>query len=81
MRASPLLASSDGRLLLNPKQAEVEVCGKRILFETGKMGKQADGSAVLRMGDTIVYSTVCYQKDVSEVDFAPLRVDYFARFR
>lgn len=50
-------------------------------LETGKIGRQADGAVVARSGDTIVYSTACYQKEESEVDFTPLRVDYFARFR
>lgn len=50
-------------------------------FETGKIGRQADGAVVASSGDTIVYSTACYQKEESEVDFTPLRVDYFARFR
>lgn len=50
-------------------------------LETGKIGRQADGAVVARSGDTIVYSTACYQKEASAVDFTPLRVDYFARFR
>lgn len=50
-------------------------------FETGKIGRQADGAVVARIADTIVHSTVCYDKETTKLDFSPLRVDYFARFR
>ncbi len=58
-----------------------EVAGKTMTFETGKIGRQASGSVTARMGDTIVYTTVCYERDATPVDFTPLRVDYFARYR
>ena len=50
-------------------------------FETGKIGRQASGSVVARMMDTIVYSTVCSEREPTPVDFTPLRVDFFARYR
>lgn len=50
-------------------------------FETGKMGRQAGGAVVAKTGDTMVYSTVCSERDATPVDFTPLRVDYFARYR
>jgi polyribonucleotide nucleotidyltransferase len=52
-----------------------------MLFETGKIGRQASGSVVARTGDTMVYTTVCFEREVKPVDFTPLRVDYFARYR
>ena len=45
------------------------------------MGRQAGGSVVARMQDTIVYSTVCNERESTPVDFTPLRVDWFARYR
>lgn len=50
-------------------------------FETGKIGRQASGAAVARTGDTMVYSTVCNEREAVPMDFTPLRVDYFARYR
>lgn len=49
-------------------------------FETGKIGRQAGGSVVAQTKDTIVYSTVCSEREPVPVDFTPLRVDYFARY-
>lgn len=57
-----------------------EVAGKEMTFETGKIGRQASGSVTTRMGDSIVYSTVCYDREAQPVDFTPLRVDWFARY-
>jgi len=57
-----------------------EVAGKEMTFETGKIGRQASGSVTTRIGDSIVYSTVCYERDAQPVDFTPLRVDWFARY-
>ncbi len=51
--------------------------GKTITIETGKVAKQADGAAVLRMGNTVLLATVCAAKDaVPGTDFMPLQVDY-----
>jgi polyribonucleotide nucleotidyltransferase len=55
--------------------------GKEISIETGKLAKQADGSVVLRMGDTMILATVVAAKDAREgVDFLPLTVDYKEKF-
>lgn len=55
--------------------------GKEITIETGKLAKQADGSVVLRMGDTMILATVVAAKEVKEgVDFLPLTVDYREKF-
>ena len=51
--------------------------GRTITIETGKVAKQADGSVVLRMGNTVLLATVCAAKDaVPGTDFMPLQVDY-----
>ena len=51
--------------------------GRTISIETGKVAKQADGSCVLRMGNTVLLATVCAAKDaVPGTDFMPLQVDY-----
>ena len=51
--------------------------GRTISIETGKVAKQADGSAMLRMGNTVLLATVCAAKEaVPGTDFMPLQVDY-----
>jgi len=51
--------------------------GKRLTFETGKLAKQAHGSAVVRMGDNVVLATGVANPDPREgIDFFPLTVDY-----
>ncbi|MES2387233.1 MAG: polyribonucleotide nucleotidyltransferase [Bacteroidota bacterium] len=55
--------------------------GRTITLETGKLAKQADGSVVLRMGDTMLLATVVAKPDAKEgVDFLPLSVDYQEKF-
>jgi len=55
----------------------VEIDGKTLHFETGKIAKQAGGSTVLRMGDTMVLVTACSEASQRKgVDFLPLTVDY-----
>ena len=51
--------------------------GRTISIETGKVAKQADGAAVLRMCNTVLLATVCAAKEaVPGTDFMPLQVDY-----
>lgn len=51
--------------------------GRTISIETGKVAKQADGAAVLRLGNTVLLATVCAAKEaVPGTDFMPLQVDY-----
>lgn len=51
--------------------------GRQISIETGKVAKQADGSCVLRLGNTVLLATVCAAKDaVPGTDFMPLQVEY-----
>jgi len=84
------------------EKLEIFVGGKAIKFETGKIGRSADGAVMVSQGETMIYCTACFtaEQQVSasvywryhkthllisfvhaqEVDFAPLRVDYFERF-
>ena len=55
--------------------------GRTITIETGKYAKQTDGSAVLRMGNTVLLATVCAAQDaVPGTDFMPLQCDYREQF-
>ena len=55
--------------------------GRVIEIETGKLAKQADGSAVVKMGGTMLLATVCAAKEVKEgTDFMPLTVDYKEKY-
>ncbi len=55
--------------------------GREVIIETGKLAKQADGSVVVKMGDTMILATICTKKDASEnVDFLPLQVDYQEKY-
>lgn len=54
---------------------------KELIFETGKVAKQANGAVILRMGETMVFTTACAAPTAGEeVDFFPLRVDYQEKF-
>jgi len=56
---------------------EIQIGNKTISFETGRMAKQADGSVLVRCGDTVVLVTAVAAKTPREgVDFLPLTVDY-----
>ena len=56
---------------------EVNIGGQPLTIETGKLAKQADGSVVVRYGDTMVLVTACYSPHEREgIDFLPLTVDY-----
>jgi polyribonucleotide nucleotidyltransferase len=55
--------------------------GRMITLETGKLAKQADGSVVVKMGNTMILATVVSNKDAKEgVDFLPLTVDYQEKY-
>lgn len=59
------------------RRVEIEVGGKPLKIQTGKLAKQADGSAVVQLGDTVVLVTACFNKTPAEgKDFLPLTVDY-----
>ena len=54
--------------------------GRIISIETGKLAKQADGSAVIQMGNAMLLATVVSSRNASRVDFLPLTVDYREKF-
>ena len=55
--------------------------GKEITIETGKLAKQADGSVVVKSGNTMLLATVCSKKEAAEnVDFMPLSVEYQEKY-
>ena len=54
--------------------------GRVISIETGKLAKQADGSAVIQMGNAMLLATVVSSRTASPVDFLPLTVDYREKF-
>src|SRR5215831_718283 len=56
---------------------ELSLGSQTLSFETGKLAKQADGSVVVRLGDTVVLVTACAAASAREgIDFLPLTVDY-----
>src|SRR5947208_41209 len=59
-----------------PTTLSVEIAGREITFETGKLAKQADGAVVVRQGDTMVLATAQGKTEAREgADFFPLTVD------
>lgn len=59
----------------------VQINGQEIIFETGKIARQAGGAVVVRCGETIVFSTACVAPAPDpKTDFLPLRVDYQEKF-
>ncbi len=55
--------------------------GRTISIETGKLAKQADGSVVVKMGDTMLLATVVSATEAAEnIDFMPLSVDYREKY-
>ena len=55
--------------------------GREIMIETGKLAKQADGSVVVKQGDTMLLATLVAAKDAKEgTDFMPLQVEYKEKF-
>jgi polyribonucleotide nucleotidyltransferase len=59
-----------------PHQVTVEVGGRPLILETGKVAKQANGAILARYGDTIVLTTACMAPTANDRDFLPLTVDY-----
>jgi polyribonucleotide nucleotidyltransferase len=59
------------------ERVEMSLGHHTLSIETGRMAKQADGSVLVRLGDTVVLSTACAQKEPRPgIDFLPLTVDY-----
>ena len=55
---------------------EIAIGSETLTLESGKVARQADGSCVVRCGDTVVLSTACMARTASPRDFLPLTVDY-----
>jgi len=56
---------------------EVEISGRKLIIETGKIAKQAGGAVTVRYGDTVVLVTACAdRRPKPDIDFMPLTVDY-----
>jgi len=60
---------------------EIEVGGKKITLETGKIARQADGAIIAQCGETVVMATVVGAKKVNpDVDYFPLSVNYQEKY-
>src|SRR5208283_5969169 len=59
-----------------PYSVTVDVGGRPLILETGKIAKQANGAIVARYGDTVVLTTACMATTMNDRDFLPLTVDY-----
>ncbi|MBQ9147756.1 MAG: polyribonucleotide nucleotidyltransferase [Rikenellaceae bacterium] len=68
--------------MYNATQKVIKLSGDReIIIETGKLAKQADGSVVVKQGDTMLLATVVAAKDAKpDTDFMPLQVDYKEKY-
>jgi len=68
--------------MMNPITKSIDLGdGRSITIETGKLAKQADGSVMLRMGNTMMLAAVTAAKDAKpDVDFMPLQVEYKEKF-
>ena len=60
---------------------EIEVSGKKIILETGKIARQADGAVIAKCGETVVLATVVGAKKINpDVDYFPLSVNYQEKY-
>jgi polyribonucleotide nucleotidyltransferase len=67
--------------MMHKETISIEIGGKTITFETGKLARQANGSVIVRSGETFVFSTACAASSAdANIDFMPLRVDYQEKF-
>ncbi len=64
----------------NITRREMDFCGRKLIVETGKMAKQANGSVFIQYGETAVLVTATMSKDAApDQDFFPLTVDYIEK--
>lgn len=67
--------------MMKSHELKITIGGQEILFETGKIARQANGAVVVRCGETMVLTTACQSAaPLENVDFIPLRVDYQEKF-
>ncbi len=65
---------------INRKQFKTEVGGKTLTIEISKIADQANGSVIVRYGETVVLTTVVMTKGDASTDYLPLKVDYEEKF-
>jgi polyribonucleotide nucleotidyltransferase len=70
------MSMSENNVTPAPRQVTVDVGGRPLILETGKIAKQANGAIVARYGDTVVLTTACMAPTANDRDFLPLTVDY-----
>ncbi len=66
-------------MLNNPQRVSMEINGAELVIETGRIAKQADGSVMIRHGDTMALVTACMGSRPVDKDFLPLFVEYRER--
>ncbi len=67
--------------MFDHKKLTIAVAGKELIFETGKLARQANGAVIARSGETVVLATACAAtKAAEDADFFPLRIDYQEKF-
>src|SRR5277367_478235 len=66
----------DRRMCWMFEQVSLDLGGRKLTLETGKMARQAHGAIVARYGDSVVLATACMDNKATEKDFLPLTVDY-----
>jgi len=62
------------------QRLEMDLAGRKLVFETGKLAQLANGAVMVRYGDTAVLCTVTASKEPKDLDFFPLTVNYEERF-
>jgi polyribonucleotide nucleotidyltransferase len=67
---------SENKSIPAPYQVTVEVGGRALILETGKIAKQANGAIVVKYGDTVILNTAVMANKPNDRDFLPLTVDY-----
>src|SRR5579871_1841249 len=67
---------SDNKSIPAPYQVSVEVGGRALILETGKIAKQANGAIVAKYGDTVILNVAVMAPKPNDKDFLPLTVDY-----
>jgi polyribonucleotide nucleotidyltransferase len=67
---------SENTITPAPYSVTVDVGGRPLILETGKIAKQANGAITARYGDTVVLTTACMNSTPNDRDFLPLTVDY-----
>ena len=71
----------NGNEMFKVYKKEIEVAGKKLSLETGKVARQADGAIIATCGETVVLATVVGAKKVNpDVDYFPLSVNYQEKY-